>query len=391
MGEHARLSPSAAKRWMTCPGSVALSEHFFDQTSEHAAEGTAAHIIREKCLRSGGDVSDFVGERVPVEDWVFTVTDEWVGWLQPGIDYLRELGGLLYVEHRVKLDAWMPGQFGTLDAGVVLPDLIVINDLKFGKGLMVDAVGNPQLMLYAAGFWEQVARHYTEAREFLLVVDQPRGRPDDVDTQWKVSLEDVLIFAEEAAAAARLVDQPDAPLQVSEEGCRFCLAAANAACPEMHRYCFDILEDMNVPIDQLTPERRSQIVKDAPIVRKWLNSVHGLHLDHAVKGLPTPGFKAVATLGDRQWVDDVAAEEFWLTRMPAKEIYNRKLKSPAQMEAIAGTRNWAKAQQLIARPEGNPALVPESDKRPALIPLLNLLDDIDDDVPAVQHEIDSLI
>ncbi len=48
---HARLSPSAAERWMTCPGSVKLSEAIQDRESQYAAEGTAAHELAEHILR----------------------------------------------------------------------------------------------------------------------------------------------------------------------------------------------------------------------------------------------------------------------------------------------------------------------------------------------------
>ena len=48
---HAKLSPSSAERWMSCPGSVALNEGKDDKGSSYAAEGTAAHELAEKILR----------------------------------------------------------------------------------------------------------------------------------------------------------------------------------------------------------------------------------------------------------------------------------------------------------------------------------------------------
>lgn len=47
---HAKLSPSAAERWMTCPGSVVLSEGMPQRTSEFAEEGTLAHALAEMLL-----------------------------------------------------------------------------------------------------------------------------------------------------------------------------------------------------------------------------------------------------------------------------------------------------------------------------------------------------
>src|SRR5690625_668338 len=97
-------------------------------------------------------------------------------------------------------------------------------------------------------------------------------------------------------------------------------------------------------------------------------------------GRRSAGFEGVATLGDRAWTSEAEAEAFWKGKIPDKDLYTRKLKSPAQVEKLAGTRNWKKAEDtIVVRPEGKPALVPEDDPRPALIPLTDLLDDLDGD------------
>jgi len=50
MSGHAKLSPSSAARWMTCPGSVALSEGIEDTSSKNADEGTMMHAFAAMCL-----------------------------------------------------------------------------------------------------------------------------------------------------------------------------------------------------------------------------------------------------------------------------------------------------------------------------------------------------
>ena len=53
MSGHAKLSPSSAVRWMTCPGSVALSEGIEDKSSSNADEGSMMHAMAAKCLETG--------------------------------------------------------------------------------------------------------------------------------------------------------------------------------------------------------------------------------------------------------------------------------------------------------------------------------------------------
>ena len=382
MSEHARRSPSAAERWMTCPGSVALSDYFPNESSFAAAEGTFAHHIREMCLREGKNAVDFIGYTKQVEDWTFEWQPEDCDLLQFGIDWIREQPGKLLIEHRVDLEAWLPGDFGTLDTGIVFGDMLTCLDLKWGRGVTVQAENNSQLMLYAAGLWSDLPNR-EEIRRVRLIIDQPRGQ-GGTWREWWCSIDDVLKFVELASSAGALTDDPDAPLAVSPKGCLFCPVGANAACPEQHRYFSELLgikEVVELPqIDQLTPERRTLIIQHIPLIKKWMESIHTLQLDHAIKGLPTPGFKAVETLGDREWENEEAAEAFWLEKLPAKDVFDRKLKSPAKMEKVAGTRNWKAAQSLIVRKTGKPALVPESDPRPAITPLINLLDELEDEL-----------
>lgn len=388
MSDHHRNSPSGADKWFYCEGSLNKEEGLENTSSEFSSEGTAAHTVRERCLTEGIDVQDLVGEWIPADDLRFEVTRDWVYFLQPGIERIREAKGFTWVfEHRTQMDPWIPGGFGTLDAGGISKDLIIIDDLKFGRGVTVDAVRCKQLMIYALGFWQNYARHHTKATRFLLRIDQPRviGR----GSEWEVSLDELLVFAEELAAAVQRTFAPDAPLRPSPKGCQFCLAARHGKCEVLDEFVlellgltYDDLDDLQGKLKMEKPEgidaaRRARVLEHASMINGWVNNLRSISLQQAIHGQPDPGFKAVETLGDRAWRSEQEAQEYWGSKMPDKDIYTKKLKSPAQMETIAGTRNWAKAEALIVRNPGPPALVPESDPRPALLPLSDLLDDLD--------------
>lgn len=374
---------------MNCPASVRLEDEFDEETSIHAAEGTCAHEIRERCLNEGTDVNEYVGEWLEADGYKFQVEDDWVYALQPGIDRIREAGGEWHFEYKVDLSTWIPESFGTLDAGGILPDLIIIDDLKFGRGFVVDAVRNKQMMIYALGFWDNVARHKTDATQFLLRIDQPRGRGADGGSEWYVELDELIKFGEEVAAAAMLTEDPDAPAKVTPKGCHFCKVCSNGACPELHGFMLNLSTGFDlthyevdteeglelITTDRLSPELRSHIIRHKPLFNKWIQSVHDVHLGDAIAGAPTPGFKAVETQSDRDWDDPEEAEEFLIQKLPQHQVFNKKLKSPAQAEKLLGTRNWKKAEKMIVRRPGKPALVDESDPRPPIIPVVELFDD----------------
>src|SRR5690625_7650404 len=105
------------------------------------------------------------------------MTAEWVTWVQPGVDWVREqaTGCELFVEERVHMDTWIPDQFGTVDTLIVRPDLIIVTVFKGGRGVVVDADNNLRMVLYALGARDQLARHKTDADDFLPDSNQARA------------------------------------------------------------------------------------------------------------------------------------------------------------------------------------------------------------------------
>lgn len=386
-GEHSLWSPSSLHRRMTCPGSAEAEEGLPDSSSEVAAEGTAAHFIREQCLRNPKvDVIDFVGDTVVimeagVERFRFDVEADWPKMLQPGIDRLRELGGMLLVETRIDLGAVIPGQGGTLDAAVITEDTIYVDDLKFGR-TAVDVEMNPQLMAYAYGLLVAIkAGNFgptplkVKNPKLVLSVDQPRayGRGGE----WETTLGEIEQFAAELYLAYR--DHEGGPRIPNLKACTYCKAADH--CPELANEVIDLMfntegdtwmipESERLGVDQL-----GKILVNAGLIKKALERYSTRATELLRAGNKVPGMKLVEGEGRRDWIDESEAEEFLLSKIPKHQAFNFKLKSPAQCENILGTRNWAKAQALIGRTPGKPQLALETDKRPALIPVVNVFDD----------------
>lgn len=162
MATHARFSPSASKRWLSCPGSLVLNAGRKDDgPSPYADKGTAMHAVAAWCLTEHYRASKRVGDQIPVhkdgeEPRHVEFTDDMATDTQEYVDWLRSfaIGKVLHVEQQVDFSGVVgqPDQFGTADAIVWDAESgeLTIVDLKTGFR-PVDAAGNTQLMTYALG------------------------------------------------------------------------------------------------------------------------------------------------------------------------------------------------------------------------------------------------
>lgn len=399
---HALLGPSDSERWMTCPGAIRLTERLIAEgkvnphrSSGAADEGTAAHQVRGDALELGLDAWDFVGSSLTINGVAYECDDEMAGHLQPGMDWLRQQPGVMIVEHRVDLGAWMPGQFGTLDTAVIDRERrrLIVNDLKFGAGVPVDAEGNRQLRIYAIGVLDNFGL-WDAVDDVLIVIDQPRagGLKD-----WLVSVDELLAFAQEVRAAAQRVDDPDAPLIASEKGCKWCpVKDTEDGCPAHTAWMLEIaglddLSDLDEPPTlpcptTITPERRWYIVRHSHLVEQFFGKLYADCIAAAERGEPDPGSKLVpGRRGHRKWTDAEAVDEL-LAGPLGDQRYTKKLVSPAETDRILKpTRKspgnpalLSALEPFVTQDEGRPILVPDTDDRPAIAPLADALSELDD-------------
>lgn len=382
--EHAPWGASGASRFIRCPGSVKMSEAYPDDETVFAAEGTVAHFVREMCMEFGFELEDWLGSEIAQGSWVFDVDQEMVEALRPGIEWCEERPGLHVNEYQVRFDRWMPGQFGTLDKGIITPDLITINDLKYGRGVPVQAEGNEQLQTYALGFWDNVARHVTDAKEFLLVIDQPRVAGGG--GEWRVTLDQLLEFGEKLREAYEIGNSDDPPLVPGEKQCRFCKAKADCAAlaqwnlAQMELGLNDLdAEQFHVSdAHKFHPNRRAFVAKNYDLFKQWLDAVKARVLEDAMHGRETPGLKVVkGRKGRRAWVDEEKARRF-LNEFLTEDVIQSEpvLISPAVAEEKLPVEARERLGEFTSQSDGKPTLVDENDARPS-ISVGDILDDDD--------------
>ena len=387
---HARLGPSSASRWLRCLGSVNFIEEVGeDEAGVAADEGTILHSFCEDCLRDDLNPFDLVGEKREYNGYEYTLTDDDAEQILKGLDYIDDIPGKLFIEKRLDLGRWMPGQFGTMDVGIANKKRAVLFDWKWGF-LPVQAVDNDQLRIYALGFWDNfLADRFPDLEEFRLVIWQPRALGGG--GEWDVSLDELLDFGKYVKKQARRTYDKDAPRTPGEAQCAYCPGARKRLCPEYEKFNLDMIvadfDEMDESIEYdlpmrtpnvrlITPERRSFIVKHRSMINKFLDRLHAETLDDALKGLPTPGLKAVEGRSPpRKWKDNETAEARLKALLPEEDVYTRKVISPTQAEKELPEKQYAKLKRLVDHGEKKPVLVPSEDAREPVSTIIDLFDE----------------
>lgn len=369
MSTHAKLSPSSAHRWMRCPGSVQQSEGIPDTSSSYAEEGTRAHAIAQNAL----DVFVETGSLAIIDqaycDNICPPDDD-----NPPIDpgYVEEYclyvlgyctkGAHLLVEQKVDYNDLVEDGFGTADAIVVRKGIMHVIDLKFGKGLRVDADENEQAQLYAYGALREVACIFPNIRKVVCHIHQPRL--NHVST-WETTPAKLKKFGQKVKAAAELAKSQEPPFKAGPKQCQWC--KAKAICPAMRAQA---LENAKLAFENVAPKEVGTITlaSDAMtfgVIKAWMSAVEKHLSELLLSGNEVPGWKMVEGRSVRKWVDSIEEELPLVLGDAAFQAPKvQTITKAAKMAKAIGKLDYLAA--LITKPEGKPTMVPEGDKRPAL-------------------------
>lgn len=172
---HSIYSASGAHRWMACPPSALLEQQFPSETSSFAEEGTAAHDLAEHKLKKALKMRSRKPNSKYQTDEMDEMTDLYVEYCLEVIEKAKESCKDLQILIEQKLDFsdYVPEGFGTGDLVIVGTGTLHVIDLKYGRGVIVSAERNPQMMLYALGALSLFEMLYDIDKVSMTII-QPR-------------------------------------------------------------------------------------------------------------------------------------------------------------------------------------------------------------------------
>lgn len=400
---HALLSPSGAKKWLTCSASLACEKDIPNTSGKAAVLGTAMHTIAEVHLNAY-----IRGTALPLEREVGAyVLDEGKGQIKALIsptkgavlitadmieqvrkytDYCKaiiDVATYAKLEMRVNLtEVLHPGYegvetFGTADLVAVQElantdeHMLIIGDLKTGRH-RVEAKENKQLMLYALGVYRRLKRRYN-ITVVRLVIFQPYAGGA---SEWDISVEGLELFAKFAQKRALLAldaysrgkkNLKASDFRPSVDGCQWCRFSEQCAArtKTVNSVLAEELEDDFAL--ELTPEQLVTEYEKLPLLRQHIDKVEKAMAAALYSGKKVPGYKLVkGRPGNRAWKDAkevIDAAE--INEIDRKMLFKESLVSPKEAEAaFKNTDAWPILEKLITRKPVAPCVTTADDKRP---------------------------
>jgi hypothetical protein len=349
---------------MNCTASIKACEDAIkagavekDQTSTFAEEGTKAHEYGEKLLlktvKEQDIPKDFRAYVLEYRDYCLTQMSE---------------NSELYVEQKLSYERWVENGFGTGDCIIYDPKTktIKIIDLKYGKGIQVNAYKNSQLMLYGLAALEAFDFMF-DIELVELHVAQPRLAHFDC---YSLDVKELLEFGELVKSKAEQIKNEDNLVFKTGDWCTFCpmrviCTKRNEERLEQARLEFGEYEPTH--ITKFDDKELGEIFRHKSKIESWLKDIGEYIRTKLLKHGEYPGFKMVEGRSKRNWnmEDFQVAQKLYEFGVEKEDIFKKSIVTVPQAEKLLGKKHEG-LTELYKKDAGSPTVVHESDKRPAL-------------------------
>ncbi len=359
MADHAKLSPSAAHRWMACSASILYPQD--GKSSAAADEGTRLHGVAESILKTN--------------EATRLVSDEDMRLLLPYlslVDLLPEMHGntvTTLIEHKVTINdvCW-----GTADAIVYSVDRLDIVDLKTGT-TPVRAKQNKQMMIYAIAAIVTLGLDPDLIKKVVLHVAQPSI--DNMDS-WETTVAELHDFGHDLDRAIDFIQSGIFEYAPSPTACQWCPGAGvcKVRAKQVLISVAQDFDDLVVPNakpalpdpDSLSPYQMAALFPHFKTLSKWMEQVEEHIVSLMLERVPIAGLKLVRSVKTRKWTDDTAAVE--AMRAAGLKLDDCAPRKPIALGAAEKLVDPAKLAHVVVDSSWRPMPVIESDRRPALTP-----------------------
>lgn len=374
MSAHALLSPSSASRWLACTPSARAEENIQGKYSEAASEGTLAHSLAELMLLSYiGQINkqNFSIECAKIyENELYS--DDMQSYCQDYASYVIEQyvkakfhtkDALLEIEVKLNLTDYVKEGFGTGDSIIIADGVLDIIDLKYGKGVLVGANNNKQMMLYALGALREYDYRY-DIHTVRMTIYQPRLSNI---SSFEMSVEELKNWADsELKQRAELAWEGKGEYAPGEH-CRFC--KVKTICKALADYNLELAKYEFKDAHQLTDTEIADILTRADFFKNWISAIEEYALIAAIEeGKHWPGYKLVEGKSNRKYSDpDALGAHLINSGYSDDKIYTKSLLGITNMEKMLTKKVFEQVcGPFIIKPQGKPTLVTEADKRPEI-------------------------
>ena len=272
---------------------------------------------------------------------------------------LQDPEAVLLIESKLRLSEFIPEGFGSSDAVLIYGDTLEVFDLKYGKGVKVEAEHNAQMMCYALGAYCGQGEFYDIANVRMTII-QPRLRHE---SSWGMTAADLMDWAKKELAPAALKAWNGEGEQVPGEHCRFCKVAAK--CKALAAHTLEVSKDTTEP-GLMSLDEIAKLLPHFATIKSWISSVEEFALEAALEGDTIPGYKVVEGRSLRKISNPAEAiSRLEGAGIPAESYLKApELKTITDLEKTLTKKGFKTILgDLIIKPEGKPTLVEESDPR----------------------------
>lgn len=363
MSAHSELGPSSSERWLNCSPSAKLNAEFPEESSSFAEEGTEAHALCEYKVKKalGLPAEDPRDGFKYLNEEMEECSDDYRDFVLEVLEQAKLTcpDPIVLIEQHIEYERFVHGGFGTADCLIIADKTMYVIDFKYGLGVLVSALGNPQMRIYALGAMEAFGNLY-DIQDIKMTIFQPRKNNVSED---EIKAEALYEWAEQVLKpAAKKAETGDGPFKCGD-WCRFC--KAKHRCRERAKVNLELAAFDFASPALLSDEEIVGILGKVDRLASWAEDIKEYALQEAINGKKWDGFKLVEGRSIRKYVNEEKVIE--IVEKAGFDPFIQKLLTISDMEKLLGKKKFSEILgNWVTKPTGKPLLVEEGDKRPEL-------------------------